>query len=200
MSDKIFSLSGIQWDYSKFENFWIGGKLSASNISTGFHGILKQWWDCYSPSGINDVLLVTENEFVKKELSELYKNWHALTLDLYTEIRGTNPDIIANVCSHNLDISHQFDLIINQSVLEHTYDPFTAMKNLCEWLKPGGVIISHTCAQHYEYHAFPRDYIRFMIDWWYDLPQHIDNIKLIELYEDDELHHVFSCYQKINNS
>ena len=198
MSDKIFSLSGIQWDFSKYENFWIGGKLSASNTSTGFHGILKQWWDCYSPSGVNDVLLVSENENVKKELNILYKNWNILTVDLYTEIRSTTPDIVGDVCKRDLSLklTYDFDIIVNQSTLEHVYDPFTAMKNLCGWLKPGGVIVTHTCAQYYEYHAFPRDYIRFMIDWWYDLPEKIENIKLIELYEDDECHHVFSCYQK----
>jgi hypothetical protein len=198
MNNKIFSEYNIQWDYSKFNNFWIGGVHPSSNMSGGFHGIMKQWWEYYSKKHQLEVLLVTENEQTKRELSEQYKNWNIYTLDLYTELRDSESDIILDICRPNVELwGHaKYDLIINQATLEHLYNPFEAMKNMTDSLQVGGYLISHTHAQNYAYHAFPSDYIRFMIDWWYDLPKNINNIKLIELYEDPDLFHVFSCYQK----
>jgi len=171
--------------------------LSVSNLSTGFHGLLKQWWEYYGSIGIKDVLLVGENNIVKNELSSLYKNWNISTLDLYTELRDSKSDIIADICAYNLQLGKKYDLIINQAILEHVYNPFGAMKNMCEHLNKGGYLITHASAQNYPYHQFPRDYNRFMIDWWYDIPFNIKDIRLIELYEDYKSLQVFSCYEKL---
>src|SRR5271154_1871343 len=88
------------------------------------------------------------------------------------------------------------DLIINQATLEHLYDPFGAMRNLISALKPGGVLVTHTHPPAMHYHAFPRDYFRFMKDWWHDLPLWIKSIELLELAM-IENYHVFTCYRKI---
>jgi SAM-dependent methyltransferase len=204
VSNKIFSESNKEWDYSlssnhMHHNFWIGGVLTVSNLSTGFHGLLKQWWEYYSKNHQLEVLLITENEQTKRELSELYKNWNIHTLDLYTELGDSESDIIVDICQPNEELwDHaKYDLIINQATLEHLYNPFEAMKNMCNSLQIGGHLITHTHAQNMPYHQYPRDYMRFMIDWWYDLPKYIKNIKLIELYEDERLMHVFSCYKKL---
>jgi hypothetical protein len=198
---KKFSRNNIEWDYKLVPDyrgidFWVGGLLSVSNISTGFHGILKQWWEYYVYGNQKNVLFVGENNIVKNELNNIYKNWNIDTLDLYTELRHSESDIIADICIPNLKLEKKYDLIVNQSIIEHIYNPFEAMKNMCEHLNQEGYLMTHTCAQHYPYHQFPRDYIRFMNDWWYDLPFYIKNIGLIEVYEDEESFHVFSCYKK----
>ena len=199
---KRYSANNNKWNYKLSpdylgKDFWVGGLLSVSNLSTGFHGLLKQWWEYYGSIGIKDVLLVGENNIVKNELSSLYKNWNISTLDLYTELRDSKSDIIADICAYNLQLGKKYDLIINQAILEHVYNPFGAMKNMCEHLNKGGYLITHASAQNYPYHQFPRDYNRFMIDWWYDIPFNIKDIRLIELYEDYKSLQVFSCYEKL---
>ena len=63
-------MSHLNYSYSKYNKIWdtnspwIGGKFEVSNLSTGYHGILKQYWDTYNTG--NDVLLISENNKVKK--------------------------------------------------------------------------------------------------------------------------------------
>lgn len=198
MYNKIFSLNNNTWNTVLAR--YIGGIFVASNLSGGFHGLLKQWWEYYSKS-TNDVLLISENDKVKNELSDLYKNWNIKTLDLYFELTDGKPDFIGNICDNTIiekfDLSEKFDLIINQAMLEHVYDPFGAMGVMCKCLKTGGHLITHTHGQNMHYHQYPKDYMRFMIDWWYDLPERIEGIKLVEFFEDDERINVFSCYERI---
>lgn len=80
--------------------------------------------------------------------------------------------------------------------MEHIYNPFKAIENLASLLKPNGILVSHTHPPAFEYHSYPRDYFRFMLDWWYDLPNYIKNIELIELYQHGD-RHVFTCYKKL---
>jgi len=193
----VFSLNNINWDYTKYEYWWIGHKFVVNNLSGGFHGLLKQWWDFYSSEFQNPkVLLISENNDVKRVFNDLYKNWDIHTLDLYTNLQSGTSDILSDICSDKL--TNKYDIIINQATLEHLYNPFGAVENMCNSLNKGGYLITHTHAQVFGYHSAPRDYIRFMIDWWYDLPQYIKDIELVELYEDDRIIHVFTCYKKIN--
>lgn len=195
---EVFSLNNIKWNYNYGEDGCsVGGLLKMSNLSGGFHGILKQWWDHYSLKfEYPKVLLVSESNKIKEAFSILYENWAITTLDLYTELSKDTSDIIADICNDRL--IDKYDIIINQATLEHLYNPFGAVKNMCESLNKGGYLISHTHAQNMMYHPFPRDYIRFMVDWWYDLPLYIKNIKLIELYEENNLINVVTCYEKIS--
>jgi len=193
-SNKIFSENSSIWNFELVSNFWVGGWLKVSNSSHGYHGILKQWWDFYVNNEKKNVLLISENNIVKNEFNTIYPNWDISTLDLYTEIQQDTCDICANICDEKLP--EKYDLIINQATLEHLYDPFGAMKNMCNSLNKDGYLISHSHAKNMDYHQYPRDYMRFMIDWWYDLPNNIPSIKLVELYEDEKLIHVFSCYKK----
>jgi len=192
---KTYSKNNNTWDF-KTDGFWHGGKHPASNLSTGFHGILQQWWSHYSSFHESpNVLLVSENLKVKEEFNVDNPSWNIDVIDLFTNLQDESDVIISDICKDSLD--KKYDLIINQANLEHMYDPFSAMKNLTGGLNGGGHLITHTHAQNFQYHQFPRDYIRFMIDWWYDLPQHINNIALVELYEDNDLRHIFTCYEKL---
>jgi len=90
---------------------------------------------------------------------------------------------------------NEYDIIINHSVIEHVYAPYLAMLNMSNALKSGGYLITGTHPPAFRYHQFPRDYIRFVIDWWYDLPQFIADIELYEFYQEGQSY-VFSCYKK----
>lgn len=191
--------------YSKMNHTWdlriqpghytIGGLFKVSNLSGGYHGILQQWWEHYT-SDVIDVLLISENNKVKNEFKERYPSWNIVTIDHYPEISTVNNvDIKGDICDFDNPIVSKFDLIINQATIEHVYNPFQAMSNLASSLKEGGYLLTHTHPPSQEYHQYPRDYFRFMIDWWIDLPKYIKNIELMEVYMHNNAH-VFSCYKK----
>ena len=185
-------LASKNWDYKVVDNFWIGGKYSVSNHASGYHGILKQWWDYYN-SG-NECLLVTENNKVKSEFILNYPSWKFKTLDYYDN-KGEPVDIIADLCGEKIINSRSgFDLIICQATLEHLYNPFQAMKNMISLLNPNGVLVIHTHVPGFPYHPYPRDYLRYHPDWFEDIQLFIEECELLELYTVGG--HIFSAYKK----
>ena len=155
---------------------------------------MKQWWERYING--DKVLLVSEGAQAKQEFAHQYPNWKIQTIDLFPEIAESHVcDLIGDIAAlENPLETGKYDLIINQATLEHVYNPFQAISNMFVALRPGGILVSHTHPPGFEYHSYPRDYFRFMIDWWIDLPKLVKGIELLELFEG--YHHVFSCYQK----
>lgn len=201
--DEFYSKNNLEWDLSGIDGpGWVGGTYVAPNLSKGFHGILKQYWDYYTnlyhPNEEINVLLVSENENVKKQLNEDYPKWNIDIIDLYPELQSGNDNIIVgNICNYNNPLpENKYDLIIAQAILEHVYNPFQAMVNFTKSLKNNGVVIIHTHPPGCPYHRFPSDYFRFMKDWWYDIEKYIDELELLELFQKCNLN-VFSCYRKI---
>lgn len=196
----LYSKSKQPWNLTiQPGHYTIGGLFKVSNLSNGYHGILQQWWEFYtyreSDSTIN-VLLISENNKVKSEFKARYPSWNIVTIDNYPEISTTNDvDTVGDICNSVNPIVGKFDLIINQATLEHVYNPFQAMSNLISSLNEGGFLLTHTHPPNQEYHQYPRDYFRFMIDWWIDLPKYITHIELMEVYMHNNAH-VFSCYKK----
>lgn len=196
----FFSKNNISYDLNIHGPHWIGGHFSCSNLSQGYHGILIQ----YILNHINyndelDVLLISENNTVKKEFNHVYKNWNIKTTNYCPDPYSNDCDINIDLCDESSELlnNYKFDLIINQATLEHVINPFGVMKNLFNILKKDGLIVNHTHPPNFPYHQYPRDYFRFMKDWWYDLEKYNKNIELIELYMCNNLH-VFTAYKKNN--
>lgn len=163
-----------EWDYTG-KSGWIGGRYSVPNKSGGYHELLKQWWDkCLIDN--RTCLLISENNLVKHEFEKVYKNVKFKTLDYYDE----NVDIKLNLCEQ-WEIENTYDVIICQATLEHVYDPVMALKNMSNSLNDKGTLLLHTNVPGFEYHQFPRDYLRFYPDWFIDAENFIGNIKLTEL-------------------
>jgi len=174
----------MEWNFKK-EGFFVGGKFPLPNLSKGMHDIMRQWWWHYAPPNPS-VLLVSETNETKKVFEGVYPTWSFTTLNM-----DSDADIVHDILT---PIAFKFDLIINQAMLEHCYDPFGAMKNMFNMLTTNGIIVSHTHVPGFPEHRYPRDYFRFMSDWWVDLKNHF-NVVLLEHYQDKD--HVFTCYRKL---
>jgi SAM-dependent methyltransferase len=66
---------------------------------------------------------------------EFFKNATVKTLDID---KNSGCDYIMDICATTLT-NHTFDVVICTEVLEHTLDPFSAVKEIHRILKPGGV-------------------------------------------------------------
>lgn len=181
-----------EWDYD-MPKMWVGGRFLVSNLSGGYHGLLKQWWD-KDFHNFKECLLISENGVVKKEFGEYYQNSNFKTLDFY-ENMNEDVDLKYNLCHSWKDLNiEKFDCIICQATFEHLYDPVTALKNLTRILKNTGKIYIHTHVPGFEYHQYPRDYFRFYPDWFFDAEEFVGNIELEELCVVD--FHIFAAYVK----
>lgn len=75
------------------------------------------------------------------------------------ESRG--PDIVGDLCSENLALeSESYDIVVCSEVLEHCYNPITAVSNLRRVLKKGGKLIL-TTPFIFPIHEAPHDYFRY---------------------------------------
>lgn len=127
-----------------------------------------------------DVLLVSENNLVKKHFQIAYPSWKFTTLDLYNNM-GEEVDLKKNLCEPWVEYS-KFDKIIVQATFEHLYDPVMALKNLSRSLQEGGEMYIHTHVPGFQYHQFPRDYLRFYPDWFVDSQEFVGKLQLREMY------------------
>ena len=172
---------------------WVGGHHPASNLSRGYHGLLKQWWDYYGKNK-QKWLLLSENNTVKKEFQNQYPDVIFKTSDFYPEM-NSDCDYAYNVCdSSTFTGDESYDIIISQAMFEHLYDPVSDLKNITNMLSDGGYLLLHTVVPGFKYHQFPRDYFRFYPDWFIDAEKFIKNIRVKELCVIG--HHIFVVYQK----
>ena len=81
---------------------------------------------------------------------------------------GDYPDLLGDICGEiDQQYYKRFDHIICLAILEHVYDPISAVKNLYNMTKPGGIVSAYT-PYLFPYHA-PKDltfqdYYRFSRD------------------------------------
>lgn len=189
-----------EYDYTPNNIGWIGGKFDIPNQSTGYHGILKQWWNAYKTENAS-WLLISEKNHVKPYFKTEYPNDTFKTLEYFAE--NNEVDYRYDLCDRNLPTNViKFDLIVCQATLEHIYDPYSAILNMINLLNKDGILTIHTHTPHYPYHPYPRDYLRYHPDWFLDIPNTIRNVELLELFDasndnDDLSGHIFSCYKKL---
>ena len=185
-----------EWDLNS-ETGWVGGKFAVNNLSTGYHGILKQWLD-HQANDAKNCLLVSENKVVKEQFKTHYEHIDFKTLDFYEEM-NQEVDLKYNLCEPwENSVTETFDIILCQATFEHLYDPVTAITNLSNILNVNGLLLIHTHVPGMEYHPYPRDYLRFYPDWFVDITKFKKNLTCVELIEVN--HHIFSAYKKIGNN
>lgn len=191
----INHLSSKEWDCT-YSNGWVGKPLVVPNLSGGYHGLLKQWFDHYKRKNFK-CLLISENNLVKEKFQTIYPDIEFKTTEFYDEMND-NVDLKLNLCdAWDNSALEKFDIIVCQATFEHLYDPCTAIKNLSNISNINGIILIHTHVPGMFYHPFPKDYIRFHPDWFFDVKIFAKDLELVELIEAGV--HIFAAYKKIGN-
>lgn len=113
---------------------------------------------------------------------ELFKTGQAQTADI-NQYDGY-PDIICDICDESTLPPKQYDGIVCNSIIEHVYDPFSAVKNMHSMLKDGGVCMCFA-PFIFRYHAPNdlsfQDYFRFSRDGMALLFKDYKEVKLYSL-------------------
>jgi hypothetical protein len=179
-----FSEQGVRYSKEPY------GRLEVPNIVGYFYGIIRQYWDRHGLG--KKCLLVSESKAVAKAMHQHYPSVHFVSADLFSELVGKGeedqPEWRWDVCKAPPTglAAHRFDSIICQSLLEHVIDPTAAMYNMIALLSENGHLYVQTHSPSFGIHRYPRDYVRFNIDYFQDLPKYFESrgvyCQLMELY------------------
>ena len=133
---------------------------------------------------INNFYLKNQKDFRDRILNEIDQNDYVLDIgmamrDRHKKVKskiletldvndfGEYPDIICDICSDISGLENKYNKIICIAILEHVYDPFSAVANLKRMLKNDGVIYGYV-PYLFHYHAPNdlkfQDYFRFSKD------------------------------------
>ena len=83
---------------------------------------------------------------------------------------GPGVDIVCN--AHDLIERfgrESFDVVISCEMIEHDSDPAKSVEAMRAVLKPGGLLVITSPANGFPEHRFPKDYFRFMPDYYRDV-------------------------------
>jgi SAM-dependent methyltransferase len=178
-------------------------RLIANNLS---HGFWNAELDLLKIHGVGKTCcLVAENP----EVEPLFKEWFPDTEFTFLGYSGKSGAEYEHDFNKPLDMVSQyyrwsegktpigiysFDSVLSQALLEHVCNPFQAVQNMVNLVKPGGTIVIHTVRPGFRQHRFPVDCVRFMPDFWKELCKYMP-IKLLAYQE--HIYHVFVCYRKL---
>jgi 2-polyprenyl-3-methyl-5-hydroxy-6-metoxy-1,4-benzoquinol methylase len=118
---------------------------------------------------------------IHKGAKEHFKNAKIITLDINS---NNNPNIVGDICSYNHSIEDNlFDVIFCTEVLEHTENPFEAIKEIKRILKPGGFLYLTTPFNFRIHNPLPDNW-RFTIHGLKQLLKSMIILKIEEINSD----------------
>ena len=90
---------------------------------------------------------------------------------------GPGVDLICN--AHDLAIGRTFDVVLCCETLEHDTDPLTTIRQMKAHVAPGGLLVVTTPGNGFGEHFCPRDYFRFMANFYEDIL--FDGMTILEI-------------------
>jgi SAM-dependent methyltransferase len=145
-------------------------KTHLSLIRKNVSNFLRKCGEIYDRDGILLDIAPQEHEGA----APYFKLMKIETLDINP---NSNATYIADICSNNSDkISDNFfDIVVCTEVLEHTYNPFDAVKEIYRILKPSGLLLA-SCPFNFRIHGplpdcwrFTEHGIRYMLNKFQDV-------------------------------
>tara|TARA_B110000971_G_C19931100_1_gene464017 strand:+ start:258 stop:944 length:687 start_codon:yes stop_codon:yes gene_type:complete len=130
----------------------------------------------------NDMHVLDIGKSMRGKYEEiLCKNKKTLDINLFEDYPDYQCDLSQDQTIINSELQNKFDIIICLAVLEHVYNPFTAMKNIRSMLKKNGILFGYVPFL-YHYHAPSnlefQDYFRFTKDALSYLLKDFNEVKL----------------------
>ncbi len=130
-------------------------KISKILSRKGLYSFLKKEYEKINPD--SKVLSIGSGGDINCLLSHYSKNKFKVTsMDIDN---NRNPDIVGDICQFDFG-SQKFDFILLSEVLEHLYNPQSALRNIHKILVPGGKVIL-TVPFIFPIHDRPHDYYRY---------------------------------------
>ena len=172
--DVVSYVRGVKSAYEPFP----GGLLKVENSSGGF---LVRIIELALTSEIQgNWLLVSEPEEAGAQISQEWKEKYLVNLPKIESIEiALNTEWNSQEFQYDLCIypvlhnPPKYSVVMHQSLLEHVVDPVTVIRNLNDFLLPGGIQVIQTVNIFSSMHRFPIDTLRFVPDFFENLSNYL---------------------------
>lgn len=110
--------------------------------------------------------------------------------------KGKGVDIVLDVAKLSSYFGCEtFDVVISTEMLEHAQDWRTAVNQMKDVLKPGGLLVVTTRGPGFPYHGYPHDYWRFEIEHFQKI---FADMQIDKLLPDPQYSGVFLKARKVD--
>ena len=184
-------VKGVNSAYEPFP----GGLLDVNNSTGGFlERLIELAMSC-------DVegpwLLVSEPDSAPTEIRQAWFGKYGIQLPEIVSIekildsKWSSQEFQYDLCRYPIMTKHpQFSVVLHQSLLEHVVDPVTVIRNLNDFLIPGGIQVIQTVNIYASEHKFPIDTLRFFPDFFRNLGKYIELQCLETFFENQSIYAV----------
>lgn len=156
-----------------------GGMLPVKNSSNGF---LERIIELANPiQNQGKWLLVSEPVSAPEEIRNAWKIKYKVELPVIESIEkilNSNwgpQDFQYDLCRYPLmENPPKYQVVLHQSLLEHVVDPVSVIRNLNDFLVPGGIQVIQTVNIYCSLHRYPIDALRFFPDFFLNLEKYLD--------------------------
>ena len=155
-----------------------GGLLKVENSSGGFLTRIIELAESAEVEG--KWLLVSEPDSAPKEISEAWLNTKRRELPKIDSIEKllksswTSQDFSYDLCVYPImKNAPKYSVVMHQSLLEHVVDPVSVIRNLNDFLLPGGIQVIQTVNIFCSLHRYPIDTLRFFPDFFLNLGNYL---------------------------
>jgi hypothetical protein len=172
--DVVSYVRGVKSAYEPFP----GGLLKVENSSGGF---LVRIIELALTSEIQgNWLLVSEPEEAGAQISQEWKEKYLVNLPKIESIESAlntkwnSQEFQYDLCIYPvLQNPPKYSVVMHQSLLEHVVDPVTVIRNLNDFLLPGGIQVIQTVNIYSSLHRYPIDTLRFFPDFFENLSNYL---------------------------
>ncbi len=172
--DVLSYVRGVKSAYEPFP----GGLLKVENSSGGFLvRIIELALNSETPG---DWLLVSEPKEAGEQIRQEWKEKFLASLPNIESIESVlntkwnSQEFQYDLCIYPvLQNPPKYSVVMHQSLLEHVVDPVTVIRNLNDFLLPGGIQVIQTVNIYSSMHRYPIDTLRFFPDFFENLSNYL---------------------------
>jgi hypothetical protein len=176
--DRILDILGYTKGVYSAHKPFPGGMLQVDNSSGGFLTRLIELAEKTTIEG--KWLLVSEpleapNQISKAWLMTGQKPLPEIdSIESILETTWNSQDFAYDLCKYPVMQNHpKYSVVLHQSLLEHVVDPVTVIRNLNDFLAPGGIQVIQTVNIYCSLHRYPIDTLRFFPDFFINLENYL---------------------------
>lgn len=155
-----------------------GGLVHVDNSTGGFLARIIELAEATTIEG--KWLLVSEPKGAAKQIASSWFSSHQKHLPDIDSIENllttewTSQDFTYDLCKYPImENPPKYSVVMHQSLLEHVVDPITVIRNLNDFLLPGGIQVIQTVNIYCSLHPYPIDTLRFFPDFFANLYKYL---------------------------
>jgi SAM-dependent methyltransferase len=162
------------------EEIWYINTPEGREDNNGYSAPFPVWWRMFDLNGAG--FLIGEDKLQAKWINKKLRDEFP---DIATGFAISLDNAHFNIDVTRVPLPFKVEWIFCMAVLEHTYDPLAAVRNMADALNPNGLLCLSVPRNGFKQHRRPIDCYRFLEDAM-EAFAHVGNLKLLDYAQDLE--------------